>query len=94
MPRLPELRIVTGPFCDIFGEPMEGGEMTQFPAPHLGAACGYEVCEIPISQIRRDGGTQHRIRVSPSVVARYAELMRAGVDYPPVRVWRDVRTSG
>jgi hypothetical protein len=42
-----------------------------------------------ISVIRRDGHTQHRVAVDPSIIAEYASLMREGVAFPPVRVWWD-----
>jgi hypothetical protein len=42
-----------------------------------------------ISAIRRDGQTQHRVAIDPSIIAEYASLMREGVSFPPVRVWWD-----
>jgi len=42
-----------------------------------------------ISVIRRDGRTQHRVAVDPTIIAEYASLMREGVAFPPVRVWWD-----
>jgi hypothetical protein len=44
---------------------------------------------ILISSIRRDGETQHRTAANPGVVVEYSELMRAGVVFPPIRVWWD-----
>jgi len=44
---------------------------------------------VPIASIRRDGQTQHRTSINPRVVAEYAELMRAGDIFPPIRIWWD-----
>lgn len=44
---------------------------------------------LPINSIRRDGGTQTRLRVDPEVISDYAALMMGGTDFPPVRVWFD-----
>src|SRR5580698_10313394 len=44
---------------------------------------------LAISQIRRDGYTQGRIFLNPAVVTEYANLMRAGCQFPPIRVWFD-----
>jgi len=45
--------------------------------------------KVDISKIRRDGETQSRVRLSESVVNEYADLMRVGVKFPPVRIWFD-----
>jgi hypothetical protein len=44
---------------------------------------------LDIERIRRDGGTQARVACPQSISGRYAELMKAGVQFPPVRVWFD-----
>jgi len=44
---------------------------------------------VPIASMRGDGQTQHRMAVNPAIVAEYAALMRAGVEFPPVRLWWD-----
>ncbi len=52
-------------------------------------------CTLPVVQsleickIRKDGQTQHRSALQFSVIAEYAALMRAGVKFPPIRVWFD-----
>jgi hypothetical protein len=45
---------------------------------------------VPIASIRTDGETQNRIAPDPNIVQEYAELMREGVEFPPV----DVRWDG
>jgi transposase-like protein len=42
-----------------------------------------------ISSIRADGQTQQRLCLDANTVDEYAELMRDGVDFPPIRVWWD-----
>ena len=44
---------------------------------------------VDISAIRGDGGTQGRVVVNPRIIKEYAELMRSGVEFPPVRIWFD-----
>jgi hypothetical protein len=44
---------------------------------------------LEIANIRKDGGTQHRLAVDQGIVAEYASLMLEGVVFPPVRVWYD-----
>jgi hypothetical protein len=44
---------------------------------------------LAISTLRKDGGTQHRITIDPSIVEEYAALMLEGVVFPPVTVWYD-----
>jgi hypothetical protein len=44
---------------------------------------------LPVSSIRKDGETQHRAAVNADTVAEYAELMREGVEFPPITVWWD-----
>lgn len=44
---------------------------------------------LPISQIRRDGGTQPRSRLNEEVVAEYAADMQSGKVFPPVVVFFD-----
>jgi hypothetical protein len=48
-----------------------------------------EIISLDIHRIRRDGGTQGRVTLDRSVVEEYAELMRAGTEFPPVRTWFD-----
>src|SRR5580704_16667369 len=48
---------------------------------------GIELLEI--ARIRVDGNTQGRIHVDEAVAFEYAELMKANVEFPPVRVWFD-----
>jgi ParB-like chromosome segregation protein Spo0J len=45
-----------------------------------------EVRLIPLASIRADGGAQHRITLDQRIVEEYAELMRAGVEFPPISV--------
>lgn len=47
------------------------------------------VGSLPISSIRKDGQTQHRVATDPNVVAEYAALMREGVAFPAITVWWD-----
>jgi len=44
---------------------------------------------IEISSLRRDGGCQPRAELNEEVVHDYAEAMKAGVDFPPVKVFHD-----
>ncbi len=44
---------------------------------------------LAISKIRTDGETQCRVNVDRSAILEYAELMRSGTIFPPVRVWFD-----
>jgi hypothetical protein len=44
---------------------------------------------LPIISLRKDCQMQHRTRIDPHTVARYADLMREGVVFPPVTVWSD-----
>jgi hypothetical protein len=48
-----------------------------------------EIIILDIHRIRRDGATQGRATISRSVVGRYANAMRAGTEFPPVRIWFD-----
>jgi hypothetical protein len=52
-------------------------------------ALAASVMSLRIALIRRDGGTQHRAAVDPRIVAEYAELMRDGAVFLPIRVWWD-----
>jgi len=68
-------------------QPSTGDHPSQSPqAPALLP----EVRVLSIASIRTDGGTQHRIATDANIVQEYAELMRAGVAFPPV----DVRFDG
>jgi hypothetical protein len=44
---------------------------------------------LSISLIKCDPSTQHRARIDPQVVAKYAALMKDGVEFPPIKVWWD-----
>jgi hypothetical protein len=44
---------------------------------------------LDLDLIRIDGGTQSREKIDESVVAEYAEAMKAGVQFPPVIVFFD-----
>jgi len=44
---------------------------------------------VPITQLRRDGGTQPRAQLDPNTVQEYAEAMQAGDRFPPVTVFYD-----
>jgi len=46
---------------------------------------------LPISAIRKDGGTQSRLCLNPQVVEEYAALMKYGVEFPAIRTWFDGR---
>jgi len=45
--------------------------------------------QLKIAEIRIDGGTQPRKEINYGVVKNYAELMREGVEFPPVTVFFD-----
>lgn len=45
--------------------------------------------QLRIEQIRMDGGTQPRTRLSESAVDEYAQAMLDGVEFPPVDVYYD-----
>ncbi|RIK74362.1 MAG: hypothetical protein DCC68_23265 [Planctomycetota bacterium] len=45
--------------------------------------------QLNLNQIRLDGGTQPRAEIRFAVVDEYAELMRDGVEFPPVVVFHD-----
>jgi ParB-like chromosome segregation protein Spo0J len=45
--------------------------------------------KINILNIRTDGGTQPRLKLSQDLVKEYAEVMREGVVFPPVEVFHD-----
>ena len=47
------------------------------------------VQELPIDQIRIDGGTQARAAINDAVVAEYAEVLTDGGELPPVVVFFD-----
>ena len=44
---------------------------------------------IPVGRVRTDGKTQHRAAIKRELVQEYAELMRHGTSFPPVKVWWD-----
>ena len=45
--------------------------------------------DLPLDNIRLDGGTQPRVQINWDVVHEYAERMRAGDHFPPVDVYFD-----
>jgi hypothetical protein len=45
--------------------------------------------ELALHLIRRDGGTQCRVAISPAIVRDYAHQMAAGEEFPPIHVWYD-----
>lgn len=45
--------------------------------------------DLKFSQIRIDGGTQMRVSINQDKVAEYAEKMREGVQFPPLKVTFD-----
>jgi hypothetical protein len=45
-----------------------------------------ETTRIALAELQRDGGTQPRSYTDGSKIAEYAELMRAGVEFPPLQV--------
>ncbi len=45
--------------------------------------------ELPVEQIRLDGGTQSRAQINMAVVAEYAEEMQAGAQFPRPTVFHD-----
>jgi adenylylsulfate kinase len=45
--------------------------------------------ELNLHLIRLDGGTQNRIALCEEIVAEYADMMKAGAEFPPIRVWFD-----
>ncbi len=49
----------------------------------------FPIKNLPISQIRRDGGTQPRAKISREVIAEYASDMARGDQFPPVTVFQD-----
>jgi hypothetical protein len=44
---------------------------------------------LDIERIRRDGQTEGRVAPSSTVIDEYANLMKNGFDFPPVRTWFD-----
>ena len=48
-----------------------------------------EIKTIPVSDIRRDGGTQQRVSLNHETVIEYAESMEEGASFPPVKVKYD-----
>lgn len=48
-----------------------------------------EIKLVSIDQIRRDGGTQQRIKLNDLVVAQYCEAMKGGDKFPPVSLTFD-----
>jgi hypothetical protein len=66
--------MITGPRMPALGDP---------------SSLPKEFVVLDIHRIRRDGDTQGRVALSESVIKEYADLMRMGVEFPPVRVWCD-----
>ena len=50
-----------------------------------------EIKSLLISEIRRDGRTQCRTSIDPTLAEQYAQLIHSGIEFPPVRVWFDGR---
>ncbi len=48
-----------------------------------------EVKNIPIDKIKRDGGTQQRVSLNHETVIEYAEAMKSGDRFPPVKLKHD-----
>ncbi len=44
---------------------------------------------LDIDEIRLDGGTQGRVALDGKIVLEYSELMKVGVEFPPLRAWFD-----
>ncbi len=44
---------------------------------------------LEIEDIRIDGGTQSRVEINTEVVSEYAELLKSGIELPPVTVFCD-----
>lgn len=44
---------------------------------------------VKFADIRTDGGTQSRVELNPETVADYAQLIRDGVQLPPMRIYDD-----
>jgi transposase-like protein len=59
--------------------------MASFSISALTEAAG--TSDIDLRLIQRDQSIQGRVQVNTSVVAQYAELMRLGVQFPPIRLW-------
>jgi len=59
------------------------------PPPLTTAPPGRDLRSLPLAFLRVDGDTQHRVTIHTSVVAEYAALMKAGEEFPPIRVWCD-----
>jgi hypothetical protein len=53
------------------------------------ANCQYVETSIELRMIQRDESIQARIKLNSPVVILYAQSMREGVEFPPVRVWFD-----
>ena len=53
------------------------------------AVCYRAVRQLEINSIVRDASLQSRLRVDPSIVREYAQLMAAGESFPPVLVVSD-----
>jgi hypothetical protein len=58
-------------------------------ASAAGESVRSRVESLAISEIRKDGDTQHRTAIDPRIVEEYAALMLDGVVFPPVTVWYD-----
>lgn len=53
------------------------------------SAPAVSVTAVALSLIRRDGGTQPRVALDPSVIEEYAEAYEAGAELPPLVVYWD-----
>lgn len=47
------------------------------------------MARIEIEKVRIDGGTQPRVELNQGVVSEYADLIRSGVEMPPIDVFHD-----
>ena len=48
-----------------------------------------KIVSLQISQIRRDGGTQVRVKIERATVEEYAEDMKGDANFPPIIVFKD-----
>ena len=61
----------------------------QAQAPAVAPAPETDIKQLPLSQIRRDGGTQPRAALDDETLADYTEAMKSGAQFPPVVVFYD-----
>lgn len=58
-------------------------------SPAVGVAPETNIKQLPLAQIRRDGGTQPRAALDNETLAEYAEAMAGGATFPAVVVFYD-----